>query len=149
MRRKQRRSDCPVHFALEAFGDAWSLLIIRDLMFKDRSRYGDFLRAGEGIATNVLADRLTRLEQDGIIQREGGGGRGSTTEYRLTSKGVDLLPILLEIIAWSARYDRKTAAHRAFVRRFHADRAGLEAEIRARLSRRRTRSHPRHTEEPI
>jgi DNA-binding HxlR family transcriptional regulator len=146
MRRKQRKSDCPVHFALEAFGDAWSLLIIRDLMFKERSRYGDFLRAGEGIATNVLADRLTRLEQDGIVRREGEGGRGSTTEYRLTAKGVDLLPVLLEIIAWSARYDQKTAADRAFVRRFHADRPGLEAEIRARLTRLRTRPHPRHTE---
>jgi DNA-binding HxlR family transcriptional regulator len=117
------------------FGDAWSLLIIRDLMFKDRARYSDFLRAEEGIATNVLADRLARLEGDRIIEKDGEGGRGSSTRYRLTTKGVDLLPILLEIIAWSARYDRKTAADRAFVRRFHADRKGLEAEIRAHLSR--------------
>jgi DNA-binding HxlR family transcriptional regulator len=136
MRRRQRRSDCPVNFALEVFGDAWTLLIIRDLMFKDRSRYTDFLRAGEGIATNVLADRLARLEEDGIIESDAGPGRGPGGRYRLTPKGADLLPILLEIIAWSARYDPRTAADRAFVRRFHADPRRLEGEIRARLAAR-------------
>lgn len=135
-----------MHFALEVFGDAWSLLIVRDLMFKDRSRYSDFLRAEEGIATNVLADRLARLEQDGIIERDGQGGRGSSTRYTLTPKGLDLLPILLEIIAWSARYDRKSAADREFVRRFQADRKGLETEIRARFSWQKARSIPRHAE---
>jgi DNA-binding HxlR family transcriptional regulator len=119
-----------VHFALEAFGDAWSLLVVRDLMFKGRTRYGDFLNAEEGIATNVLADRLARLEGDEIVAKE---GRGAAARYRLTRKGVDLLPILLEMIAWSARYDPKTAADRRFVRRFHSDRAGLEAEVRAQL----------------
>ena len=70
MRRRHRRSDCPVHFALEVFGDPWSLLIIRDLMFKGRTRYTDFLTAEEGIATNVLADRLARLERDGILKKD-------------------------------------------------------------------------------
>ena len=81
MRRRQRKSDCPVHFALEVFGDPWTLLVIRDLMFKDRRTYTEFLHAEEGIATNVLADRLTRLEQDGIVAKDetsAGGG------YRLT-----------------------------------------------------------------
>jgi DNA-binding HxlR family transcriptional regulator len=126
MRRRRRKSDCPVHFALEVFGDAWTLLIIRDLMLKERTTYGDFLRAEEGIATNVLADRLVRLLEDGVVERQGAG-------YRLTPKGVDLLPILLDIIAWSAKYDPKTAAERGFVRRLRRDRAGLEAEIRQKL----------------
>src|SRR5262245_57273933 len=126
MRRRHRRSDCPVHFALELFGDAWTLLVIRDLMFKRRKTYSDFLRAGEGIATNVLADRLVRLEEDGIVRKDGG-------RYRLTPKGVDLLPIMLEIIGWSARHDPKTAADRSFVRRLRVDRAGLIAELRAEL----------------
>src|SRR5467141_3246711 len=107
MRRRQRRSDCPVHFALEVFGDAWTLLIIRDLMFKDRTSYTDFLRGGEGIATNVLADRLIRLEEDGIIRRDVVSGRAPSRRYRLTPKGMDLLPIMLEIIGWSAKYDPK------------------------------------------
>lgn len=129
VRRRRRRSDCPIHFGLEVFGDAWTLLIVRDLMFKARSTYTDFLQGGEGIATNILADRLARLEADGIITKGGGnGGR-----YRLTPKGVDLLPILLEIITWSAKYDPKTAAPGEFVRRLRADREALEREIRSAL----------------
>jgi DNA-binding HxlR family transcriptional regulator len=139
MRRRHRKSDCPVHFALEVFGDAWTLLVIRDLMFKGRTSYTDFLRAEEGIATNVLADRLVRLEEDGVIEKVAGSGRSSSNVYRLTPKGIDLLPILLEIIGWSAKYDPKTAADRQFVRRLRRDRVGLEAKIRAEIAR-RTRS---------
>ncbi len=133
--RRRRRSDCPIHFALEVFGDAWTLLVVRDLMFKGCARYTDFLRAEEGIATNVLADRLVRLEEDGIIAKAAGSGRGSPGAYRLTPKGIDLLPIMLEIIRWSARYDPETAADRQFVRRLRRDRAGLETEIRAEIAR--------------
>jgi DNA-binding HxlR family transcriptional regulator len=130
MRRRQRKSDCPVHFALEIFGDSWSLLIIRDLMFKNRRTYTEFLRAEEGIATNVLADRLTRLEQDGIVAKDetsSGGG------YRLTAKGIDLLPIMMEIIGWSAKHDSRTAADPEFVRRLRADRDSFAKELRAAL----------------
>lgn len=116
------------------FGDAWTLLVIRDLLFKGRSSYTDFLRAEEGIATNVLADRLVRLEEDGIVDKVSGSGRGSASTYRLTAKGLDLLPILLEIIGWSAKYDPRTAAERRFVRRLRDDRPALEAEIRASLA---------------
>lgn len=133
MRRRHRKSDCPIHFALEIFGDAWTLLIIRDLMFKGRTTYTDFLHAGEGIATNVLADRLVRLEQDGIIVKESDSPRGGGTHYRLRPKGVDLLPIMLEVIGWSAKYDPKTAAERGFVRRLHSDKAGLAAQLRVAL----------------
>ncbi len=134
MRHRHRRSDCPTHFALEVFGDAWTLLIIRDLMFKGRTTYTDFLRAEEGIATNILSDRLLRLEEDGIIVKSRGG-----TDYRLTPKGVDLLPIMLDIIEWSAKYDPKTAADRDFVRQLKTDRAGLVARLRAQLKGRTTR----------
>src|SRR5262249_47449831 len=133
-------SDCPIHFALEVFGDAWTLLIVRDLMFKSRTSYTHFLRAEEGIATNVLADRLVRLEEDGVIERTSGSGRGTASRYRLTPKGIDLLPIMLEIIGWSAKYDGKAAADRKFVRRLGRDRSGLEAEIRAALAERATTS---------
>lgn len=138
MRRRHRKSDCPVHFALEVFGDAWTLLIIRDLMFKGRTSYTDFLRAEEGIATNVLADRLLRLEQDGIIDKQPAPGGGSTSRYRLSSKGLDLLPIMLAIIGWSAKYDPKTATDRQFVRRLRKDPSRLAAEIRSELDRNRT-----------
>lgn len=128
-RRRPRRSDCPIHFALELFGDRWSLLVVRDLMFKGRSTYTDFLRAEEGIATNILADRLERLERDGITTRDAATGR-----YHLTDRGVDLLPVLVEIIVWSARHDPATAADPAFVARATTDREGLLAELRANLA---------------
>jgi DNA-binding HxlR family transcriptional regulator len=134
MRRRQRRSDCPVHFALEVFGDAWSLLIIRDLMFKNRRTYTEFLRAEEGIATNVLADRLVRLEEDGIIARDERPGGG--VSYHLTPKGVDLAPVMVEIIGWSAKHDPRTAAEKAFVRRLRTDRRRLLADLRADLETR-------------
>ncbi len=130
MSKSRRRSDCPIHFALEAFGDSWTLLIVRDLMFKGRTTYTEFLRAEEGIATNILADRLVRLERDAIIERDDEGTSGG---YRLTARGIDLLPIMLEVIAWSAKHDPSTAAPRAFVRRIRADRDALELEIRAGL----------------
>ena len=132
VKRGKRKSDCPVHFALEVFGDAWTLLIVRDLMFKGRTGYRDFLKGGEGIATNILADRLMRLEENAIVEKEP-SPRGKPGRYRLTLKGVDLLPVLLEIIRWSAKYDPRTAADPAFVRRLRNDSAGLESEIRARL----------------
>jgi len=133
MRHRHRKSDCPIHFALEIFGDAWTLLIIRDLMFKGRICYTDFLHAEEGIATNVLADRLVRLEEDGVIEKEAGSGRGTGSRYWLTPKGIDLLPVVLEIIAWSAKYDPNTDAEPDFVRRLNADRSGLERDLRDQL----------------
>jgi len=138
VRTRRRRSDCPVHFGLEVFGDQWSLLILRDLMFKGRTTYTEFLRAEESIATNVLADRLVRLEQDGIVTSERDGRTGRSVRYRLTSKGVDLLPVLLDIIAWSATYDLRTAAEPEFVERLRSDRSGLEADLRRDLAQSRS-----------
>lgn len=132
LKQGSRKSDCPVHFALEVFGDAWTLLVIRDLVFKGRSGFTEFLNGGEGIATNVLTDRLKRLEEHEIVKKDS-SARGTTGRYRLTLKGLDLLPILLEIIRWSAKYDPNTAADAAFVRRLRKDSAKLEAEIRAQL----------------
>ncbi len=134
MRGRRRRSDCPIHFGLEVFGDPWTLLILRDLLLKGRSTYSDFLHAEEGIATNVLADRLTRLEQDGLVVADRGAGGGRAHRYRPTSKAIDLLPVLLEIIAWSAAYDPATAADPAFAARLRSDRAGLERDLRDQVA---------------
>jgi DNA-binding HxlR family transcriptional regulator len=131
VKRTGRRSDCPINFALQTFGDAWSLLLLRDLMFTDRRTYTDFLGAGEGIATNVLAARLKRLQAEGLI-RKVGRGRGAT--YQLTDKGLDLLPAMLELISWSARHDSRTAAPPEFVARIRSDRQRLARELRERFS---------------
>jgi DNA-binding HxlR family transcriptional regulator len=132
VKRVGRRSDCPINFALQTFGDAWSLLVIRDLMFTDRRTYTDFLGAEEGIATNVLADRLKHLQKLGLIQRRG-TGRGAM--YALTEKGLDLLPAMLELVSWSARHDRRTAAPPDFVARIRQNRKAVTTELRQHLRR--------------
>jgi DNA-binding HxlR family transcriptional regulator len=106
---------CPIAFGLNHFGDKWSLLIIRDLLFKGKRQYGEFLDSGEGIATAVLADRLKKLEATGMITATAGEGRGNPRFYSLTTQGKDLLPMMLEMIIWSAKHDPKTAAPSAFV----------------------------------
>jgi DNA-binding HxlR family transcriptional regulator len=128
MKRSERRSDCPINFALQTFGDSWSLVILRDLMFTKRRTYGDFLAAEEGIATNILAARLTHLQDVELITRRAGS-------YALTQKGLDLLPAMLDLIAWGARYDDRTAAPPRFVRRIARDRDALLAELTQRLRR--------------
>jgi DNA-binding HxlR family transcriptional regulator len=132
---RKPKSHCPIHFALNVFGDAWTLLIVRDLMFKGKSSYRDFLDGGEGISTNILADRLARLESDGIITRDVIHTADARTHYRLTDKGLDLMPLLLEMIAWSAKYDRKTAATEDFVHRVRRDRDALVKELRSGFAR--------------
>ena len=111
----KRRSDCPISFALDVFGDKWSLLIIRDLMFKGKVYYGDFLKSEEQIATNILANRLQTLEHIGIITKAQDQKIKTKIIYSLTPRGVDLLPMLIEMILWSAKYDPKTGAPKEFV----------------------------------
>jgi DNA-binding HxlR family transcriptional regulator len=126
MKRADRRSDCPINFAVQTFGDAWSLIILRDLMFTQRRTYGDFLAAEEGIATNVLATRLEHLKRVGLIVRR-------ESRYALTQKGLDLLPAMLDLIAWSGRHDPKTGAPKAFLKRIERDRDGVLREVTAQL----------------
>jgi DNA-binding HxlR family transcriptional regulator len=98
------RSECPISCSLEVFGDKWSLLIIRDLMFHQKSTYGDFLKSEEKIATNILAARLLALEENGIIEKREHPDSKAKVLYRLTRKGIDLLPILFEIHLWAEKY---------------------------------------------
>ncbi len=130
-KRRQRRSGCPISIALELLGDAWSLLIVRDLMFKDRRTYNDFLTGGEGIASNVLADRLRKLEDANIIEKQRDTQDARRFLYRLSSKGIDLAPVLMELVIWSARYE-VTDAPPAVVRNMRKNREACLADIRRR-----------------
>jgi DNA-binding HxlR family transcriptional regulator len=134
MAKRIRRSDCPISTALDIFGDKWTLLIIRDLMFKGKHNYGEFLNSEEKIATNILADRLSLLETEGIVLKMPDPSHGLKYIYRLTKKGIDLLPLLVDIIVWSAKYDALTAVDKAFVERARTDRDGLLKEISAGLN---------------
>ena len=112
---QQRRSDCPINFALETFGDPWSLLIIRDLVYFGKKTYGEFLASEEGMATNILASRLARLEQQGILVKQPSPSDKRKEEYALTEKGLDLIPVLVEMANWSAEHDPQTAAPPAWI----------------------------------
>jgi DNA-binding HxlR family transcriptional regulator len=133
--KRTKRSHCPIAFALDIFGDKWSLLLLRDLFFKGKNRYSDFLDAEEGIATNVLSERLARLEAEGLITKSRDKTNLRQFIYAPTRKGLDLLPALLEISLWSAKYDPKTAAPPSVMRRIRADRDGFIRESRASLKR--------------
>ena len=141
--KKSRRSDCPINFALESFGDTWSLLIIRDLMFFGKTYYGDFLKSDERIATNILADRLFWLEQVGIIRKIPNVKDKRKDSYQLTEKGIDLLPVLLEIIVWSAKYDSKTAAPKDFIVQAKNNREKLINQIRTALRQNKVLFQPK------
>jgi DNA-binding HxlR family transcriptional regulator len=126
-----RRSGCPISISLEIFGDRWSLLIIRDLMFENRRSFREFCAAGENIATNVLTDRLERLERTGIIEWRLDPADGRRAIYSLTDKGFDLAPMLIEMVIWAAKYEN-TDAPPAVVKAMKRDRAGFIGGLRAR-----------------
>ena len=128
---KQRRSGCPVSISLDIFGDRWSLLIVRDLMVRGYRTFKEFHESGEGIATNVLADRLSRLEKAGIISAEADPADQRRVNYRLTEKGIDLAPVLLELLIWGARHEQ-TAAPCALIANMEQNREQILAEVRRR-----------------
>lgn len=104
MNKTKKRSDCPVSCSLDIWGDKWSLLIIRDLMLDKKCTYGDFLKSPEGIATNILASRLLMLEENNIIEKLDHPYSKAKVLYKLTRKGIDLLPIMIEINLWAEKY---------------------------------------------
>jgi DNA-binding HxlR family transcriptional regulator len=106
------RSHCPVNFGLEAIGDRWALLILRDMIFRGKRTYGEFLKSEEGFATNILASRLEHLLEAGILRREKDEVDGRKEIYSLTEKGLDLIPIIFEMVLWSAKHDNRSEARR-------------------------------------
>ena len=133
-----RRTHCPISYALDVFGDKWTLLIIRDLMFKGKRYYREFAGSEEGIATNVLADRLAKLEGEGLITRTLDPENARQRVYELTERGLELAPLLIEMILWSAAHDPESAADRAFVRDAKRDRARLLRSITAAVHARQS-----------
>jgi DNA-binding HxlR family transcriptional regulator len=113
------------------FGDRWSLLIIRDLMVRGFRTFKEFQESGEGIATNILADRLRKLAATGIIAAEAEETDGRSVNYRLTEKGIDLAPVLLELLVWGARHE-ETRAPCALIAKMEKNREEVLAEVRRR-----------------
>jgi DNA-binding HxlR family transcriptional regulator len=129
--KSKRRSGCPVSISLEIFGDRWSLLIIRDLMVRGFRTFKQFQESGERIASNILADRLQKLEAAGILTSEIQESDARRINYRLTEKGIDLAPVMLELLLWGARHE-KTHAPRAFMVYAEKNREELLREVQRR-----------------
>ena len=127
----QHRSGCPVSISLETFGDRWSLLVIRDLMVRGYRTFKEFERSGEGIATNILAHRLRKLRAAGIVETEPDSDDGRKLHYRLTEKGIDLAPVLLELLIWGARHEQ-TGAPCQVIDHMAQNREAVLAEVRRR-----------------
>lgn len=130
-RKAKCRSDCPVSVSLEVFGDRWSLLIVRDLMIRGFRTFKEFQQSGEGIATNILAGRLRKLARAGIIAGEADESDRRRITYRLTEKGIDLAPVLLELLLWGARHENNGAPCAA-MKEMAKNRAQVLAEVRRR-----------------
>lgn len=142
-RRRPRRSGCPIGFALDILGDRWTLLIVRDMMFGGKRTFGQFLASEEGIATNILAERLKRLEASGVLRRvDDAAPARPRASYELTEMGIGLVPVLLDLVVWGARHDPGTAAPASFVKRAMRERERLLAEITSGLRKGRTGRGP-------
>ena len=126
-RSPKRRSGCPLNASVEILGDRWSLLIIRDMMLRGFRTYKEFLESYEGIATNILADRLRKLIAYGIIATQPDPSDGRKLIYLLTTKGLDLAPVLTEMVLWAAAHER--TENQAFVRQIQEDKEQFLAGV--------------------
>jgi DNA-binding HxlR family transcriptional regulator len=124
---------CPVRFGMSQFGDKWSFLIIRDLMFKGRKYYNEFLEAGEGISTNILASRLVDLECNGIVNKCRDPLKRSKYIYSLTDKGIALMPMMLAMIDWAEKYDSQTEVPTEFINKLRDSSDKLQQELLKQL----------------
>lgn len=125
MLKSKKRSDCPISSSLDIFGDKWSLLIIRDLMDAKECTYGDFLKSPEGIATNILATRLQNLEENKLIEKLEHPDSKAKVLYKLTRKGIDLVPVMIEISIWAEKYFSIPEDRKAMLKEVKKDKAGF------------------------
>ena len=125
-----RRSGCPLNASVEMLGDRWSLLILRDMMLRGYQTFHEFLHSDEKIATNILADRLRRLESYEIISSRQDPEDGRKMLYALTPKGLDLAPVLAEMVLWAARHEE--TGNQPLVRQMRTAKDQLIAEVRQR-----------------
>jgi len=129
-----KRSFCPVSSALDLLGDKWSLLIVRDIALQKKNTFKEFLESDEKIATNILSDRLSRLEAQGIVSKSDHPHNKVVKVYRLTQKGLDLLPILFDVVLWSDKYLEIANEGRALAEEIRKDRQGLLERLTKELS---------------
>lgn len=124
-------SGCPIDYGLDVFGDRWTLLVVRDLLLVGKRHFNELMQSPERIASNILADRLKKLEEHGLIARSSDPDNRKQVIYELTEKGRDLTPVLVALIRWGGKHDPNTPVPAAFVRRHAPDIEALLNELRA------------------
>ena len=129
----KRRSGCPLNASVEMLGDRWSLLILRDMMLRGYETFNEFLHSDEKIATNILTDRLRRLESYGILETRRDPADGRKMIYTLTPKGIDLAPVLTEMVLWAARHEE--TGNQALVRQMRTGKEELLDSVRERWAK--------------
>jgi len=125
VKRSPGKSHCPINFGLETFGDPWSLLVVRDIAYFGKRSFNDFLASEEAISPAVLSARLAQLESSGVLVRDADPDDRRKLRYSLTEKGLALIPILLEIAGWSARFDPDTDAPPDWIEAVDRDKAAM------------------------
>jgi DNA-binding HxlR family transcriptional regulator len=100
----EHRSGCPINLTLEVLGDKWSLLILRDMMFGRKRHFRELMRSEEGISSNILADRLKRLVEHGLLTKADDPTHKQKALYSLTEQGIELLPVLAQMAVWGRKY---------------------------------------------
>ena len=131
---RSEKSNCPISYSLDLFGDRWTLLVLRDLILWGKTRFAEFQNSDEKIASNILSDRLRRLEERGIVDIEKDPTDARQKIYTATEKGLSLTPVLLEIAAWGASHDPNTGAPEDFAADFYADRDAYYSDHRDRIA---------------
>lgn len=128
-------SPCPLAHALDILGDRWTLLIVRDLMLRNLHEYTDILRSFEGISTNILADRLRRLSEAGLVRTLPHPKRGARKLYCLTESGKGLVHVLVEMSLWSTHHLGSARLPTDVAERLETDRDGFIQGVLAQLER--------------
>lgn len=123
------RSNCPINYSLELVGDKWSLLIIRDIVYFGKQTYGEFMNSNEGIARNILASRLAQLAGNGLITKTPHPDDGRKDIYKLTEKGLSLIPILLDMADWGSEHYAESDAPASWLELVRSDREKIIALI--------------------
>ncbi|MBI3777744.1 MAG: helix-turn-helix transcriptional regulator [Gammaproteobacteria bacterium] len=132
-RNDPQRSSCPLACSLDILGDKWTMLVIRDMVLARKRHFREFLESPEGIASNILTDRLKRLEESGIVSRRSDPDNARQVIYELTEKGKDLIPVLLELARWGAKHVARSAPPKNIARMLKQDRDGLIKYLRSSL----------------
>ena len=129
MKKSDFRSDCPINFAIEQLGDKWTMLVLRDLIFEGNTTFKQFLESKEKIATNMLSDRLKKLELGGFISSRRNEKQKTQKVYSLTPKSVDLIPTFIEILIWSHKHGEGLALPDEFVEKLQKDKTKMTHAI--------------------